>query len=41
MKVDKELMSIYRRLSWYNRRKLVEANRPCGKQKRNRDGKSV
>ncbi len=41
MKVQKGLKKIYKNLSWYNRQKLVEANRPCGKQKRKSDGKSV
>ena len=42
MKVIRELKKIYKGLSWYNRRKLTEANRPCGKQKRKAgDGKSL
>ena len=42
MKVIKELKEIFKRMNWYNRRKLIEANRPCGKQKRKAgDGKSL
>jgi len=33
MKVTKGLKKIYKGLSWYNRQKLIEANRPCGKKK--------
>ncbi len=33
MKVTKGLKKVYKGLSWYNRRKLVEANRPFGKKK--------
>lgn len=33
MKVLKRLKDLYKGLSWYNRRRLIEANRPCGKQK--------
>ena len=31
MRVNKGWKEIYKNLSWYNRRKLVEANRPFGK----------
>ncbi|MFA6635704.1 MAG: nicotinamide mononucleotide transporter [Candidatus Omnitrophota bacterium] len=31
MKVNKGWKSVYRKLSWYNRRRLIEANRPFGK----------
>ena len=42
MKVQKGLKKIYKNLNWYNRRKLIEANRPFGKQKRKAgDAKSV
>lgn len=42
MKVDRGLKKLYKGLSPYNRRKLVEANRPCGRQKRKAgDGKSL
>lgn len=34
MKVTKGLKKVYKGLSWYNRQKLIEANRPCGKKKR-------
>jgi hypothetical protein len=34
MKVTKGLKKVYKGLSPYNRRKLIEANRPCGKEKR-------
>ncbi len=33
MKVTKGLKKVYKGLSWYNRRKLVEANCPFGKKK--------
>jgi len=33
MKIYKGLKEIYKKLSWYNRRKLIEANRPFGKRK--------
>jgi len=33
VKVQKGLKEIYKNLSWYNRQKLVQANRPCGKRK--------
>lgn len=33
MKVTKGLKKVYKGLSWYNRRKLVEANRPFSKKK--------
>ena len=42
MKIAKGLKKVYKNLSWYNRRKLIEANRPCGRQKRKAgDGKSL
>lgn len=42
MKVIKGLRELYKRLSWYNRRRLIEANRPCGKQKKKADnGRSL
>ena len=31
MKINKGWKEIYKNLSWYNRRKFVEANRPFGK----------
>ena len=31
MRVNKGWKELYRKLSWYNRRRLVEANRPLGK----------
>ncbi len=34
MKVIKGLKKIYKSLNWYNRRKLIEANRPFGKKPR-------
>jgi len=34
MKVIKSLKKVYKGLSWYNRQKLIEANRPFGKKKR-------
>ncbi len=34
MKVTKGFKKFYKGLSPYNRRKLIEANRPCGKEKR-------
>ncbi len=42
MKVLRRLKEIYKGLSWYNRRRLIQANRPCGKQKEKADnGKSL
>ena len=34
MKVTKGLKKVYKGPSWYNRQKLIEANRPCGKKER-------
>jgi hypothetical protein len=34
MKVIRNLKKIYKNMSWYNRQKLIEANRPFGKKKR-------
>jgi hypothetical protein len=31
VKVNKGWKEIYRKLSWYNRQKFIEANRPFGK----------
>lgn len=31
MRVNKGWKELYRKLSWYNRRRLIEANRPFGK----------
>lgn len=31
MKVNKGWKEIYKNLSWYNRRKFIEVNRPFGK----------
>lgn len=31
MKTVKGLKKVYKNMSWYNRQKLIEANRPCGK----------
>ncbi|MBU0768032.1 MAG: hypothetical protein KJ687_02915 [Proteobacteria bacterium] len=31
MRVNKGWKEIYKRLSWYNRQKFIEANRPFGK----------
>jgi len=31
MKINKGWKEIYKNLSWYNRRKFIEANRPFGK----------
>jgi len=33
MRVIKDLKKRYKNLSWYNRQKLIEANRPFGKKK--------
>lgn len=41
MKVIKGAKKLYKNLSKYNRRKLIEANRPCGKPKRKKNAKSV
>jgi len=29
MKVIKNLKKVYKNMSWYNRQKLIDANRPC------------
>jgi len=34
MKIAKDLKKVYKGLSWYNRQKLIEANRPFGKRKK-------
>ena len=34
MKIIKGAKKIYKGLSRYNRQKLIEANRPCGKEKK-------
>ena len=31
MKVNKDWKELYKRMSWYNRLRLIEANRPLGK----------
>ena len=32
MKINKGWKEIYKNLSWYNRQKFIEANRPFGKE---------
>jgi len=34
MKVIRNLKKVYKNMSSYNRQKLMDANRPCGKEKR-------
>ena len=33
MKVIKNAKKVYKNANWYNRQKMIEANRPCGKKK--------
>lgn len=36
MRVIKDLKKMYKGMSKYNRRRLIQANRPCGKKQRGR-----